>query len=121
MTHMPKLPLVEHTDMAKITLFEFNPRGRIQIGPAGPGDSGLFTAELLPEEKDTDGEEADADEIDEDESGGSIAKVLIPLVLLAVIAVAVKTFTGRGEEELDEIDGDEQESGRLDRFTSTTE
>lgn len=113
---MPKFLLAELSYMAKITLFEFNPRGRIQIGPSGNGDEGLFSAELgqptEPEEETT---------LEEDESGGGVAKVILPLLVLAVLAVAIRVITG-GDEEVEEIDAEEEEApGRLDRFTSTTE
>lgn len=97
--------------MAKITLFEFNPRGRIQIGPSGPDDDGLFSAEIDR----TDDEE---EMTEGDDSGIGIATVLIPLMILAGIGVAVKVLTGRDEEEPELEESDE---GPIDRFTSTTE
>ncbi|MCL9813727.1 hypothetical protein [Natranaeroarchaeum aerophilus] len=103
--------------MAKITLFEFNPRGRIQIGPSGPDDEGLFSADIDRTDEDG-GEEAETAE--EDDSGLGIAAVLIPLVILAVIGVAVKTLLG-GDDEEEELELDEEEEGPVSRFTSTTE
>lgn len=101
--------------MAKITLFEFNPRGRIQIGPSGPDGDGLFSAEIDRADDVEEDVEADADE-----SGGlSILTVLLPLVILAGIGVAVKALTGDEDDEAEELE--EGEEGPIDRFTSTTE
>ena len=102
--------------MAKITLFEFNPRGRIQIGPSGPDDEGLFSADI--DRTDDDGAE-DVETAEEDDSGLGIAAVLIPLVILAVLGVAVKTLLGGDDEE--ELEPKEESEGTISRFTSTTE
>ncbi|MFC7115336.1 hypothetical protein ACFQH2_10795 [Natronoarchaeum sp. GCM10025703] len=100
--------------MAKITLFEFNPRGRIQVGPSGPDGEGLFSAEI-----DETGEEEAVEEAED--SGLSITTVLLPLVILAAIGVAVRMLTGEDEEEEEEAEIEAEESGPIDRFTSTTE
>jgi len=100
LTHIHKSPLVEQLRMAKITLFEFNPRGRIQVGPSGPDDKGLFSAEI--DRTDEEGEEEAVEEAED--SGLSITTVLLPLVILAVIAVAVRMMTGEDEEEVEEAE-----------------
>ncbi|HMB50563.1 hypothetical protein [Natronoarchaeum rubrum] len=97
--------------MAKITLFEFNPEGNIQIGPSGEGEEGLLSIAT--------GEDAELDEDieEDDESGGGLAKVIVPLVALIAIAAAVRYVSGgEDEEELGEESG-----GRLDQFKTTTE
>jgi len=98
--------------MAKITLFEFNPKGNIQIGPSGEGEDGLLSIAT--------GEDAELDAEDEqdDESGGGLAKVIVPLVALIAIAAAVRYVSG-GEE--DEAELGEESGGRLDQFKTTTE
>lgn len=116
LTHIHKLPLVEQIRMAKITLFEFNPRGRIQVGPSGPDGEGLFSAEI-----DETGEEEEEAVEEAEDSGLSITTVLLPLVILAAIGVAVRMLTGEDEEEEEEAEIEADESGPIDRFTSTTE
>lgn len=101
--------------MAKITLFEFNPRGRIQIGPSGPDDDGLFSANIDRTGEDGEGEEMPGD----DDSGLSIAAVLIPLVILAAIGVAVKVLLGGDDEE--ELEFEEEDETEVSQFSSTTE
>lgn len=111
-TPTPKSILDERSDMAKITLFEFNPEGSIQIGPAGPGEEGLLSIAT------SDDAELDTGPDEEDESGGGIAKFVVPLVALVAIAAAVRYFSGG--EEMDE-EFDEESEGRFKQFKTTTE
>ncbi|WP_143824889.1 hypothetical protein [Natronoarchaeum philippinense] len=95
--------------MAKITLFEFSPEGSVQVGPSSPGEEGLLSIST-DEDAETDAEAED------EESGGGLAKVIVPLLVLVAIGAAIRYATGETEEDLDE-----ESEGRLEQFKTTTE
>ena len=101
--------------MAKITLFEFNPQGNIQIGPGSEGEEGLLG--FTPgEQAETSAETGESEE----EGGGGIAKIVVPLVALVAIAAAVR-FMGGGESEAEFEEEEAESEGGIQRFTTTTE
>ena len=99
----------------KITVLELHTHGNVQLGSRGT-DGGLLGVVRSGEETEAETED-EAAEAEEEEGGGGVARVLVPLIALIGIAVAAKYLRG-GDEDLEEVD---EEEGRLERFTTTTE
>jgi hypothetical protein len=110
-TRTPKSILVERLDMAKITLFEFNPQGNIQIGPGSEGEGGLLDLPM------GESEQTEMESAEQEDGGGGIAKIVVPLVALVAIAAVARYLTGGEDEEALE----EESEGRLQQYTTTTE